>query len=763
MASDEHSSQLAPLADDGPGYGHEQHPNPIVIVHRALRGRYVKAGLVGVVLGLIGATAGYVAVPPVYRSEGVIHVVAKLQSLVYELPEGGMLPRFDSFVSDQAALIQSRRVLALAGGRPELAEAGWPAGSGGVRALGASLQVSHRRGSELIFVSVASPDPRLAQAGVNAVLHAYEDVYAERYQGDIQQKKMRLQTEQAEQRAELERIQDQRATAIESTYGVQDLDRYAQTKLSELETIDLRLAELRLIGEVPPDGARDAEPGGVEIAGDDETSGDAGTPGDAGQDAAETPDAGPSLVELAEADPELAGLLSTRRTLEADRDSWLTQLGPSHRTIRSINRRLESIDHEIELRLPESRVLWEKYNNPAVAGMGDGGTDRKTLVTTLLDRREQLVTELRAINEAQTRLAKLRDDELNVRSHLDDVSRKLAQLDVEEAYLETGRVRIEQEGDLPLAPYKDRRLPLAAAGGLAGFGLPIAALVGISLIDRRFRWVDQLEDRATRAPLLGVLPDLSVRDAGDVGAIDAIHHLRTVLEARLGQTVRGSGTPTLAITSSSAREGKTNVIAALGTSFASGGDRVVLVDADLIGRGLTSMLGEQDAEGLCDIAGADAASNGADLLNGAVLQTKIPNLSLVPAGHDRSVNPERLAPSKLRKIIESLRERFDVVLIDTGPILGSVEANIVVSAVDGVVLVVSRGQDSRIVDASLARLSQVGANCVGTVFNRAGPVDMSRSVSIGSMSSRRSVASAERAASPFLSRALTSGQDADEA
>jgi hypothetical protein len=67
--------------------------------------------------------------------------------------------------------------------------------------------------------------------------------------------------------------------------------------------------------------------------------------------------------------------------------------------------------------------------------------------------------------------------------------------------------------------------------------------------------------------------------------------------------------------------------------------------------------------------------------------------------------------------------------VDTGPILGSLEADIVCARADRVIMTISRGQAPRVVQASLARLKHLGARSVGLVFNRATPQDMTKSVS----------------------------------
>ena len=76
-----------------------------------------------------------------------------------------------------------------------------------------------------------------------------------------------------------------------------------------------------------------------------------------------------------------------------------------------------------------------------------------------------------------------------------------------------------------------------------------------------------------------------------------------------------------------------------------------------------------------------------------------------------------------------------MILIDTGPILGSIEATPVAAASDGVILTVARGQQRPLVEKALAHLNSIGARVAGVVFNRAQSRDFEQSISGISMRS----------------------------
>lgn len=132
--------------------------------------------------------------------------------------------------------------------------------------------------------------------------------------------------------------------------------------------------------------------------------------------------------------------------------------------------------------------------------------------------------------------------------------------------------------------------------------------------------------------------------------------------------------------------------------------------------------------------------NLAEVLEGAtfkskILETKFNRLSILPTGRGDAELVSTLSPSVVQNIIESARDEYDMVLIDTGPILGSLEASLTAAEADGVVLTIGRGQQRGAADKAYQHLASVGAHLLGVVFNRAGSTDFKRSVSSASVRS----------------------------
>lgn len=125
---------------------------------------------------------------------------------------------------------------------------------------------------------------------------------------------------------------------------------------------------------------------------------------------------------------------------------------------------------------------------------------------------------------------------------------------------------------------------------------------------------------------------------------------------------------------------------------------------------------------------ADAAARSEDL-NALIHSTSFERLSILPAGLGDDLRISRLSPDVIARIIGSLREQYDTILIDSGPILGSIEAGLLAPAVDGVMMVVGRNQLRPLVRRAVDQIHAVGGQVIATVFNRASIQELRQSSS----------------------------------
>jgi capsular exopolysaccharide synthesis family protein len=172
----------------------------------------------------------------------------------------------------------------------------------------------------------------------------------------------------------------------------------------------------------------------------------------------------------------------------------------------------------------------------------------------------------------------------------------------------------------------------------------------------------------------------------------------------------------IAVTSSDAGEGKSTTSANLAVAFAQAGKQVLLIDANLRKPALHHIFAVSNHEGLTNVLFGQ--SDAADVIK----LTDTDNLSVLPSG-PRPPNPAELLSSKrLEELLGQIREKFDAVIIDTPSIKNMVDAQLVASQSDGVVLVVHSGKAKKeMVRKAKANLEHVKARIVGVVLNRMRP------------------------------------------
>lgn len=681
---------------------------------RRLRGREPWLLLAAVVGALIGGGLGWLSGRSLFRATAVIQVhnpLAKPAPGIAELVTEHLAAQRDLLASVRSQLhptdpVYDQRLMDV-----EPAE--------GVR--------------EALEVSLLAAEPDTARAALQKLLDVYAAQHT-RFREGVEAELSALQARRDALEARLADL-DRRVTEEARAFGPVPLDQVAAARMATLrETQDL-LAQTDVALAAAVD--------------------------DAGSD-----DPRAALEQLARADETLRSLLQTADAAAERLASLRRTMGPNAPAVREAADAEQQARTRIDDHLRASRAQRVAAQGMGVAASADG--EAPVLLATrdelqarraaLVSLRDTVSAELQDVQRRAAATRTLTEEAETVRAELTELQPQLDRLALERQV--AAAVHVGRPAAAP-QPYVDSRPSRAILGASLGILAGLALTPLVLLADNRVRRAEAAQLDDPNAPLFGAVPALDESglsgEAGDAAAL-SIHEIRALMQIR----AETHGARAFAITSPTRGAGKTSLTVGLASSLALSGTRTLLVDCDLAQRhapatpvaakkpgdpapaaspGSTNAtrpveqkqnldqvmlqmgyLDDTDPEVF--LLSHDQSVGMTGLLEGqplthCVIETSVPGLSILPALSASSQHIARMSTAFVRRLIDDARQDYDMIIFDTGPVPGSVEALVVTSEADAVILVVSRGEFRDRFEKAVAYLRVVGAPLIGTVFNRA--------------------------------------------
>jgi len=166
------------------------------------------------------------------------------------------------------------------------------------------------------------------------------------------------------------------------------------------------------------------------------------------------------------------------------------------------------------------------------------------------------------------------------------------------------------------------------------------------------------------------------------------------------------------VTSSSPSEGKSITAANLGISYAETGNRILILDTDLRKPVQHKLFEIEKKPGLCDYMVGQAT------LDEIIYDVGIKNLNLIPAGKNPPNPAEILASKKFADLMKNLADKFDLILLDTPPVMNVTDPILVSLNAGGVLFVVKFGStDKQVAVSAMEKLKRGKSNMLGAVMN----------------------------------------------
>lgn len=710
---------------------------------------------------MIGTGVGYLYFskqPAEYQATALVQVVSNLPPATriqhYDSPEM-VLTR-----NDESMVIKSQRVLKMAVEKGRLTE------QAALRGQSADMIAGMLSGKDLIVqpaakdanttliqISYICNDAELAAAVVNAVVDGYSDYLGAEFKSngyEIYELVKSAQDKLAKTYKDLNEKNDQFRKNFPDVVWTGDEvnDPYAE----RYKTINAELSALQskrqLLGgtlkhvENARNAGRSADAILLMLSVDSERH----IADDLFSAANTTGQAAARRIETTRPETESARLVRTVLfELEARERRLASTLGENHPTVSDVRQQI-SITREHIARLAQSEKMeqaeMERLQKEAEEAAKKEIKVEGVSVEQRLAVREQAMKEhyasielqMQGLNElAQENLRRSKEHQTvasenrllnselaSVQTLLDAYTEKLKSIEL----LPTAGQRTLKELNLPSSGYfyGPKLAPYLLGGAAIGFLLLSGLAVLMDLADHSYRNPDEIA-KDLSMPVLGHVP---VMDMAKVkkkiescdGSLTTIHHSRgQVSEAyravRTGLFFSNRGElKVIQVTSPVPGDGKSTLSSNLAVTMAQSGRRVLLIDADFRRPRIAKIFGIDADVGMAAVVAEKAE------LDDAIYASPVPNLSIMPGGKRPSNPAELLSSRRFKHLIDLLRQKFDIIIIDTPPLLAVSDPGAVAAIVDGVVLTMRLRRNVKPLATRATKiLESVDARLLGVVVN----------------------------------------------
>ena len=286
--------------------------------------------------------------------------------------------------------------------------------------------------------------------------------------------------------------------------------------------------------------------------------------------------------------------------------------------------------------------------------------------------------------------------------------------------IRTSNIQVVDYAVVPFKPHSPNiflNLILAAFVGLLGG-------VGLSFVTEHFdNTIKDEEDFKNHfsIPILGVVPLIAhdetiyIEKTVHVNPLSVLSESFRVIRTSVLFSSPDSQPKSILVTSSQPLEGKTTCSSNLAISFAQSNMKVVLINADMRRPRMDEIYEDQSGNG----NGLSTYLIGKHDLAETIRNTEVPDLYFIPSGPIPPNPAELLGSERMKELIQSLSEEFDIVLMDAPPVLGFADSLLISRLVDGVLMITSQGITRReSLRTSLDDIRRIHGKILGAIINR---------------------------------------------
>ena len=378
-------------------------------------------------------------------------------------------------------------------------------------------------------------------------------------------------------------------------------------------------------------------------------------------------------------DPILEQKLPLYQSAIAEKAKLLSSgLGQDHPDVKAIQTQIDAIDQQLRQQINSLRK--DTVTQLAIA--------EKTASARYLDARYRYLQERKLLDTAKTRLSS----------------------ETTERTMPQKPATIQDPAEPSAFPIRPKILFNLLLGSVAGLVLGVAVAFFLEYLDTSVKTTDEVQ-KLVGLPVLAVIPKgiyISPQISEDSPDTESFRILKTNVDfAR--QKVAAS---TMSVVSGGPSEGKSTAVCNLGTAYAASGQQTLIIDCDLRRPAQHELFALDNRVGLSEYLKGEVA------LDEAIQVSHVPNLFVITSGMGATSLVSLLNSHKMRGLVDTMKEWFDVVIFDCPPILGVSDGLVVSALVEGSIIVAQHRKFPRSMLIQVkGTLENIGTKCLGVVLN----------------------------------------------
>jgi succinoglycan biosynthesis transport protein ExoP len=401
--------------------------------------------------------------------------------------------------------------------------------------------------------------------------------------------------------------------------------------------------------------------------------------------------------------PLIDVLRQKRNALQSDYQEKLETFKPSYPAMIQISNQIAEIDHQLASELATLKVAYRAAYDSSLNQENEMRQRVEALKADVLDLQKRSIEYNILKREVDTN-----------RSLYDGLLQRYKEVDVAGG-VGANNVFIVDQATLPGGPSSPNLSHSILLSVLFGLGAALALALFLEHLDDTVRSAEDVE-RISGLVTLGIIPKITFGRTTEAELADPRSHTSEAYRSLCTalQLSTESGLPkTLLISSAGPGEGKSTTALTVARYFAKIGLKVLLIDADMRKPTLHAKLNLENATGLSNYL--TGACEPPELLQ----QTDTPNLAFMASGPLPPNAADLLGTARLLSLLSVGCEVFDLIVVDSPPVMGLADAPLLSSAVAATIFIVGAGQvRTRLIRAAVKRLQFSRASLIGTVLTR---------------------------------------------